>query len=975
MLPKLNHASRKIVGIVLAVLLVCSIVLVQRIFAANVSVSEDRDVTTSTQDQPHRITFNMQGGGHILDSSDKAYTVYEYELPAGAKLESPYTPVSDDANLMFAGWAQRPGGETLDREYVPQSDMTVYAVFNRKCTVCFNFNGGYLKDAEGRRLTSMTAEYPENGDFTWNYAEIPNHESGTFSCWTLDASGTQPLAAEPRVASDMTVYAQYKRFITADPPSEMNASVAAADDMEVVGASESQTFSEKATKAGSSEASGQTGGDGTIEASSENDPENISVGAAASSTDAALAGSAEQKSSPAAEPASEADLKLDGDAAAGSDFSGSVNVDQFASSASDCDLYTMCTKAVDYCEKNKVATIELTAGKNYVVYDLIYLPAGISVEGNGAKVYVAYDGYAFGMNAKSVDTWVKAYAFLPKSGISGIKFENANPSQYPNACGILMQLTGSYIRNCTFRQLSMSIRSAGQYIDNREIANVYINKGLGSVDLYLGLGDGAILSNLTEVKCKLVNVAGATITSGIQNTYTLKECKAVSISGEHDEQISGTHQFINSVVTVSDSFFYLMGKTTMEIKKNDNNHGSSVTLRNVTFEDVDGQNGNAVLANDAITVGPQCSLRLENVTETVKVKGGHTAAGTGLKINGNFIHPLYQREMDFSVSGNGNMFIKNSVEASTNHVDTTTVTVPTKQDTGKTVVGGYSAGTYHFSSKFMIDPERALVMTRAKNTDYSDQVITISDAKTRLRFRAYTETFAQTGYLRIYRGTAAHKYDKYVDVPISGLLVDDYLTCDDGEYIGLRYKWQSRVSSDVEAENACDRYVLLSNGLVEAYMKSVPVTGTWKTGDRVINTDLSANPSGWVCTEGGSPGKWKTIAGETVNQNAVTKDQFNDTVNSVTDTMTTLSGRSDVVFEVQNFKSAGATTISFKLAHRVQVVNSCHAVITGGNSSNVSITSVTVDRNGNGKLAFSGNPGSGNTLQICFMYPNGDGSS
>lgn len=975
MLPKLNDASKKIVGIVLATLLVCSIILAQRISAANVSVCRDRDVTTSTQDLPHKITFNMQGGGHMLDSSDKEYTVYEYELPAGSKLESPYTPVSDEEDLLFAGWAEKPGGEVLDQEYVPQADMTVYAVFNRKCTVCFDFNGGYLKDAGGNRLVSTTADYPENGAFSWNYAEIPNHENGTFSCWTLDAEGTQQLPADFRVTSDLTVYAQYEELKATGFSSDAVASVATFDDMEVVGAQETQPSQDEGSVLHTASQDGTQSGEGTPDASTAGgNPEEVSVEDAERSVDKDSAGSGEEAAGSGV-LATDGDLQLTGDVVDRSDFSGSVNVDQFASSSSDTDLYTMCTRAVDYCLQNKIATIELTAGKEYYVNNLIYLPAGLSVEGNGAKVLVAYDGYAFGMNAKSVDTWETRYAFLPKSGISGIKFDNANPDKYTNACGILMQLTGSYIRNCTFRKLATSIRSAGQYIDNREIANVYINKGLGSVDVYLGLGDGAILSNLVEVKCKLVNVAGATITSGIQNTYTLKECKAINISGEHDEGISGTHQFINSIVTVSDSFFYLAGKTTMEVKKNDNNHGSSVTLRNVTFEDVDEQNGKAVLDHDAITVGPQCSLRLENVTETVKIKGGHTAAGTGLRINGSFIHPLYQREMACSVSSKGNMFIKNTVEASTNRVDTTSITAPSKQDTGKAVLGGYSAGTYHFSSKFMIDPDRALVMTRAKNSAYSDQTITVTDSGTRLRFKSYTETFAQTGYLRIYRGTAAHKYDKYVDVPISGLLVDDYLTCDDGEYIGLRYQWKSRTNSDVEAENACDRYVLLANGLVEAYMKSVPVTGTWKEGDRIINTDASANPSGWVCTQGGTPGKWKTIAGETVNQNAVTKDQFSEAIHSVTDTMTTLSDRSDVVFEVQNFKSAGATTISFKLAHKVLAGNSCNAIITGGNTKNVSITSVTVDKNGSGKLTFSGNPGSGNTLQICFMYPNGDGSS
>jgi hypothetical protein len=237
----------------------------------------------------------MQGGGHMLDSSDKEYTVYEYELPAGSKLESPYTPVSDEEDLLFAGWAEKPGGEVLDQEYVPQADMTVYAVFNRKCTVCFDFNGGYLKDAGGDRLVSTTADYPENGAFSWNYAEIPNHENGTFSCWTLDAEGTQQLPADFRVTSDLTVYAQYEELKATGFSSDAVASVATFDDMEVVGAQETQPSQDEESVLHTASQDGTQSGEGTPDASTAGEnPEEVSVEDAERSVDKDSAGSGEE---------------------------------------------------------------------------------------------------------------------------------------------------------------------------------------------------------------------------------------------------------------------------------------------------------------------------------------------------------------------------------------------------------------------------------------------------------------------------------------------------------------------------------------------------------------------------------------------------------------------------------------------------------------------------------------------------------
>lgn len=40
-----------------------------------------------------------------------------------------------------------------------------------------------------------------------------------------------------------------------------------------------------------------------------------------------------------------------------------------------------------------------------------------------------------------------------------------------------------------------------------------------------------------------------------------------------------------------------------------------------------------------------------------------------------------------------------------------------------------------------------------------------------------------------------------------------------------------------------------------------PTTGTWRTGDFVVNAAGGSSPWGWTCTEGGTPGTWAPITG------------------------------------------------------------------------------------------------------------------
>jgi hypothetical protein len=43
------------------------------------------------------------------------------------------------------------------------------------------------------------------------------------------------------------------------------------------------------------------------------------------------------------------------------------------------------------------------------------------------------------------------------------------------------------------------------------------------------------------------------------------------------------------------------------------------------------------------------------------------------------------------------------------------------------------------------------------------------------------------------------------------------------------------------------------------YHTGIPSIGTWKVGDKIVNTIPAASGNiGWVCTTAGTPGTWKT---------------------------------------------------------------------------------------------------------------------
>ena len=113
------------------------------------------------------------------------------------------------------------------------------------------------------------------------------------------------------------------------------------------------------------------------------------------------------------------------------------------------------------------------------------------------------------------------------------------------------------------------------------------------------------------------------------------------------------------------------------------------------------------------------------------------------------------------------------------------------------------------------------------------------------------------GTIRLYRGMSSNTYTHYVDIPISSF---ESIT-DLGYYVSTGDKWKTRVGGAIDDTNGQNNYstmTLSSEGNSIVYGTAVPSFGTWKKGDKIINSNPTAGGyEGWVCINAGTPGTWK----------------------------------------------------------------------------------------------------------------------
>ena len=162
----------------------------------------------------YTITFDANGGnlGH------SAETVRQYKSKKGESFFTLISAWNDDPHKIFAGWyLDKEKTQPFELDYygnfVPQSDMTIYAGWKESVAVSFDMNGGYYYNANLDKETDLYVSKTEAGA---TLSDIPfprnNDVVKEFEGWYWDKECKKAVENMNTVKfdKDVTVYAKWK---------------------------------------------------------------------------------------------------------------------------------------------------------------------------------------------------------------------------------------------------------------------------------------------------------------------------------------------------------------------------------------------------------------------------------------------------------------------------------------------------------------------------------------------------------------------------------------------------------------------------------------------------------------------------------------------------------------------------------------------------------------------------------------------
>lgn len=165
-------------------------------------------------DNCYTITFDANGGnlGHSVE------TVKQYKSKKGESFFTLISAWNDDPHKIFEGWyLDKEKTQLFELDYygnfVPQSDMTIYAGWKECVAVSFDMNGGYYYNANLDKETDLYVSKTEVGT---TLSDIPfprnNDVVKEFEGWYWDKECKKAVENMNTVKfdKDVTVYAKWK---------------------------------------------------------------------------------------------------------------------------------------------------------------------------------------------------------------------------------------------------------------------------------------------------------------------------------------------------------------------------------------------------------------------------------------------------------------------------------------------------------------------------------------------------------------------------------------------------------------------------------------------------------------------------------------------------------------------------------------------------------------------------------------------
>ncbi|MBR4162355.1 MAG: InlB B-repeat-containing protein [Solobacterium sp.] len=138
------------------------------------------------------VTFNPGDGYFPWLGEDKCEV---YKVAQGDPLDNSFTPQNDDPDVAIAGWSLTEGSDVIDVEhdylyvFIPESDVTLYAVWKECYTLTFNTTKGYFPWG-GSDNKSYSVKVLKGQPVRWSeYPEIDD-SSLTFAGWSRSEDGS-----------------------------------------------------------------------------------------------------------------------------------------------------------------------------------------------------------------------------------------------------------------------------------------------------------------------------------------------------------------------------------------------------------------------------------------------------------------------------------------------------------------------------------------------------------------------------------------------------------------------------------------------------------------------------------------------------------------------------------------------------------------------------------------------------------------
>ena len=171
----------------------------------------------------NRDAYQLLVNGRTVTEHDYVYLPSEYWNGS----ETVY-PVTREG-YVFGGWTEtKDGAETVNIDYYPSNDVTLYAKWLKLYTVKFDFNGGVLtdklepEDEVSYRMYRDGITVPENSSVylredVWDGIQvIPvlSRDGYLFDGWTETKDGVETVDTEYYPSKDITLYAKWSRAYT-----------------------------------------------------------------------------------------------------------------------------------------------------------------------------------------------------------------------------------------------------------------------------------------------------------------------------------------------------------------------------------------------------------------------------------------------------------------------------------------------------------------------------------------------------------------------------------------------------------------------------------------------------------------------------------------------------------------------------------------------------------------------------------------